>query len=92
MEMLLIKMGSQEWEYMWDWLASNPINEGLNTPSIALNENEAWQYMGSFKQNDKVIHSFRHRCHPRHGQKIDLHVQASENMIDEDIQKEIKMK
>jgi hypothetical protein len=92
MEMVLIKVASPEWEYMWNWLASHPINEGLKTPSIALNENEAWQYMGSFKQNDKVIHSFRHRCHPHHGQRVDLHVEASENITDEDIQKEMKVK
>ena len=90
--MVLIKVGSPEWEYMWEWLATNPINEGLDTPSIAMNEGEAWQYMGSFKQNDKVIHSFRHRCHPRHGQKIDLHVSASPDFDLNDVQKEIKMK
>jgi hypothetical protein len=92
MKMVLIKIGSPEWEYMWNWLAEHPLNEGLKTPSIAMNEGEAWQYMGSFKQNDKIIHSFRHRCHPRHGQRVELHVEASDKITDEDIEKEVKMK
>ena len=92
MELALVKVGSPEWEYLWNWLASHPINVGLEAPSVALNEGEAWQYMGSFKQGDRIIHSLRHRCHPKHGQRMDLHVQASEGYNVEDIEKQIKMK
>jgi hypothetical protein len=92
MEMVLIKVGSPEWETMWNWLNDHPINEGLDKPSMAYHEGQMWQYTGSFKQNNKMIHSFRHLSHPRHGQRIDLHVEASENITDEDIQKEMKVK
>jgi hypothetical protein len=92
MEMVLIKVGSPEWEYMWNWLASNPINEGLKTPSIALNENEAWQYKGSFKQGERMVHSFTHLCHPRHGQRVDLHVQASNEITEDDIHKTLNVR
>lgn len=91
MELVLIKIGSLEWSYMWEWLGNHPINEGLDKPSVAYHYGEVWEYMGSFKQKDKLIHSFRHRSHPRHGQRIDLHVEASENLTNEDILKEIKM-
>jgi len=65
MELVLLKIGSAEWEYAWEWLANHPINEGLEDPSTATNENESWMYMGSYKQKDKVISEFRHRNHPK---------------------------
>ena len=64
MELVLIKIDSTEWNVMWDWVAAHPINQGLDNPSVALNEGEAWQYTGSFKQDDKIISSFRHKFHP----------------------------
>jgi len=64
MELVLIKIDSVEWNVMWDWVGSHPINQGIEIPSVALNEGEAWQYTGSFKQGDKIISSFRHKNHP----------------------------
>ena len=92
MDLALIKKNSPEWEYLWNWLASHPINVGLEAPSVALNEGEAWEYMGSFKQGDRMIHSLRHRCHPKHGQRMDLHVQASDEFVEDDIHKTLKLK
>lgn len=67
--MIIVKRESPEWDYMWEWVSQHPINEGLEDSSTALNEGEAWQYMGSFKQGDKVIHEFRHRFHPKTQQR-----------------------
>ena len=85
MEYIIIQPNSNEWNYMWDWLAKHPINENIDVPSVANYEGEVWQYMGSFKQDNKVIHSFRHRSHPLHGQRVDLHVQASESFNPDEI-------
>ncbi len=66
MKLILLKPTSPEWEYMWNWVASHPINEGIEDPSTSLNEGEAWQYMGSYwNGSDKLISEFRHRNHPR---------------------------
>jgi hypothetical protein len=64
MELILLKQDSPAWNYAWDWIANHPINEGLDNPSLAINKDEAWQYMGSFKEGDRVVSEFRHRCHP----------------------------
>lgn len=64
MEFVLLKIGSPEWEELWQWLASHPINQGLTEPSVALNENEAWQYTGTYKQGKIGISDLRHRNHP----------------------------
>jgi hypothetical protein len=65
MELILITPKTPEWEYMWEWLSDHPINEGLELPWVALHEGEAWQYMGSYHHKGEVIHSFRHRHHPK---------------------------
>ena len=92
MEMVLIKEDSNEWNYMWNWVATHPLNEGLEEPSLAVSEdNEVWQYMGSFRQNNVSIHEFRHRNHPRTNKVEYLKVKNSESMCDEDIQKVLKV-
>jgi hypothetical protein len=65
MELILITPNTEEWEFIWTWLENHPINDGVEDPSTALHDGEAWQYMGSFKQKDKVISEFRHRNHPK---------------------------
>jgi len=64
MEYVLIKIDSDTWNHIWDWLAAHPVNEGLAEPSLAINEDQAWQYTGSYKSGDKIISSFRHLNHP----------------------------
>lgn len=68
MEFVLLKRESAEWNKAWDWLASHPINESIDNPSVALHHNEQWQYVGSYKQGDRVISQFRHRDHPNTGE------------------------
>lgn len=64
MELVLLKRESAEWNSMWERLSQHPINVGLEEPIVALNEGEAWQYMFSFFNGDKILHEFRHRNHP----------------------------
>jgi len=82
MKLILLKPNSPEWEFAWNWLASHPLNEGVEDQSTALHNGEAWQYMGSFYNGtDKLITSFRHRNHPRTGEKQALSVEHPEFSI-----------
>lgn len=93
MELVLIKPDSQEWNFMWDWVASHPLNKGLSDPSIALSENnEVWQYMGSFRHNNETIHEFRHRNHPVTNRVEKLNLNCSENISNDDIEKVLSIK
>lgn len=93
MELVLIKIDSQEWNYMWDWVASHPLNKELEDPSTALNDgNQVWQYIGSFRHNNETIHEFKHYNHPVTNREEKISVKSSENMSDEDIQKVAKIK
>jgi hypothetical protein len=92
MEMILIKRDSQEWNNMWDNLAIHPINEGIEEPSVALNESEGWQYMGSFRQDNRIIHEFRHRNHPKFQRREYVKFFASDTINDDDIEKVVQIK
>jgi hypothetical protein len=92
MDLVIIERDTPEWDYMWEWLEAHPINEGIEEPRLALNNNELWQYMGSYRQDNKVIHSFRHREHPRDNQRKNLTCYASDKFTDEQIYKVIKVK
>ncbi len=91
MELALIDPKSKEWEYMWEWLEKHPINKGLDNPSLALNEGEAWQYLGSYKQKERVVHSFRHRLHPITKGIKNLSVSASKELTPEQISKTFRL-
>jgi hypothetical protein len=91
MELVLIKPESNEWEYMWDWLANHPINDGIENPSLALHENQAWEYMGSFKEKERIIHTFRHRHHPVTSGVKELKVSGSSSFKEEDIEKKFRL-
>ncbi len=92
--MLLIKVGSPEWEYMWDMLGKHPINENLPDPTVALNDinGEVWQYIGTFKHDKNVIHEFRHRSFPTDGGVRFYKFNASEAFNDDDIEKTFNIK
>lgn len=95
MEYVLIKTDSNEWNAMWEWLAKHPLNEGLTEPMVALNEEngEAWQYMGSFRGHGGVtVHEFRHRSHPKDGERRYLKMNATSALSDADIDKSIPIK
>jgi hypothetical protein len=92
MELVVIKQDSQEWEYMWNWLANHPINQGLEEPKVAENNGEAWQYMGSYKNKQAVIHEFRHRLHPVTNGVYKASLQASSNFTEDQIENSAKIK
>ena len=91
MELILIEPDSPEWNYMWNWLEKHPLNEGIEDPSIALNEGQTWQYMGSYKQDTRVLHTFRHRIHPTTKEIQNLTLEASKDLTDEQIVKKFKL-
>lgn len=77
MDFIIVKQDSPEANWMWDWLSGHPLNQDLDKPTEANNNGEKWQYMGSYMQGDRVIHSFRHRAHPRTGRQIYISCNAS---------------
>ena len=86
-------MGSNEWSYLWSWLEVHPINQNIDEPTLALNNGEGWQYMGTFKQGDKYIHNLRHRNHPITNDIKELCLTASKDFNpDTDIEKSFKLK
>lgn len=87
MELVLIEPDSPEWLFMWDWLAKHPLNKDIELPMVAMNQGQAWQYMGSYKQKERVIHTFRHRNHPTTGSIQTTSVAASDNLTQEQINK-----
>lgn len=91
MELVLLVIDSPEWEYAWNWVAEHPINNGLEEPSVALNNGQTWEYMGSYKQGSRVIHSFRHRMHPVTHKVEELNLMASPDFGPEQIQKKFKL-
>jgi hypothetical protein len=92
MELIVIKIESKEWDYMWDWLSNHPINKDIDNPTIAENQGEEWQYMGSFKNGDNVIHEFRHRCHPATQNKYSVTFAASKDLTADQIENSAKIK
>jgi hypothetical protein len=94
MEMVLIKVVSNEWHYMWNWLKAHPLNAEQEDPYTAMHPEtkECWQYMGSYKNGNRVIHQFRHRNHPLTGKVEKLSVNASNEFNDDNIEKTLKMK
>lgn len=92
MELIFVKKDSTEWNYIWDFVANHPINEELEEPRTAFNEGEAWQYMGSFKNKDKVIHEFRHRFHPKTMGVYNITFNGSDEFTNEQIDKSINIK
>jgi hypothetical protein len=87
MEYIIFKENSDDWNFIWDWLASHPINKGIEKPKVALNDNDysCWMYMGTFKKDDVVISELVHKNHPitKSYQKLTLqHTLLDENSID----------
>jgi len=56
---------------MWHLLAE------VEGDRVCLNDGEVWQYMGSKREGSKLIHTFRHRCHPSDSQQHYRHITTS---------------
>lgn len=85
MDLVLIKEGTDEWNHMWSIIETHPINEGIDEPKAAFNQGESWQYMSSYLQNDKLLHEFRHRLHPRTNKLERIVLNSSNKFTDDQI-------
>jgi hypothetical protein len=92
MDLVLIKEGTDEWNTMWSMIETHPINEGLEEPKAALNQGEAWQYMSTYRQGEKYLSEFRHRCHPRTNKIEKIVFEHKEPIKSESISKVIKVR
>jgi hypothetical protein len=79
MKLILLKPDSTEWNYMWEWLENHPINKGLEEPKTADNQGICWEYMASYMERDRAVHTFRHLAHPNTGTEIKTSVNASKD-------------
>ena len=89
-EFVLIKQESPEWEKMWSYVEQHPINEGIENPSVALNRDESWRYMGSMSDGKRIIHRMRHLCHPYNNDVQELSFNGTEN-FNNDIERRFKV-
>lgn len=92
MKIVFVKRDTAEWLFMWLWLELHPINANINEPTVALNDGECWEYMGSFKHMDKTVHEFRHRNHPATNDRYLASLSASDTFSDDQIEKSINVK
>ena len=90
MEFVIIKTDSELWNSLWDELASHPINEGIEDPSIAMYSGHCWEYRGSFKHGNVLISDFLHRSHPNTHQ-LYRHAIRRETSNKLDIQKTMRL-
>jgi hypothetical protein len=92
MDFVLLDTQSQEWTYIWQWLSEHPLNIGLDEPETAENQGYSWEYIGSYKLGDKILHEFRHMCHPSINGAVKTSVVGSESFTIEQIQKSFRIK
>jgi hypothetical protein len=64
---LFVERGSPAWDAAWGGLAHVLVTDGLgNGTDLAQDhDGEAWQYMGSRRIATGMLHTFRHRDHPK---------------------------
>ena len=91
MKFILLKIDSPEWNYIWSWLEAHPINAGLEDPKEALYNGQAWEYLGSFIQGPRCVHTFRHLLHPKTNKIEELSLSASSTFNSDDIAIERKL-
>ena len=77
-----VEPDSTEWDYMWEELAKEPINSICVDSSVCLNNNEVYEYMGTFYDGE-ILHNFRHRCHPATDDKFYIDIKPSEPYLAE---------
>lgn len=69
----LVKMDSDEWHAMWQAFVQAVRAADLGDGSDRAQHNaywgESWQYMGSEHDGPMDVHTFRHRAHPKDGQR-----------------------
>ena len=91
MELVLLKSDSATYLKAWKFVEEHPMNSGLDNPTVAMNESEAWNYIGSFLQGNKLISEFRHRNHPITNTIVKLSVLADNDFDESEILKRFKL-
>lgn len=92
MEFILINQDSIEWKHIWDYLEQHPINDGLTEPKSAENQGYSWEYIGSYKQGNRIIHELKHFCHPSTQEPIKISLGGSSEFTTEQIAKTFRIK
>jgi hypothetical protein len=92
MELIFIKQDTSEWDFIWLWLELHPINEGIEEPKTALNNGKTWEYMGTYRNNGKIVHEFVHRNHPKTNKEYTASLNASDTFSDDQIEKIVQIK
>jgi hypothetical protein len=91
-ELILLRIGSKEWDYVWSYLAKHPINEGIENPTSALNDGHQWEYCGTFMNGERALHQLRHKNHPKCQCVKTISLEASKDFNTEiDIEKKFKL-
>lgn len=91
MDLVLVEIGSPEWDYIWDYVDKHPMNEGIKQASLILTDGQGWEYMGTYMQGDKAVHSVRHKNHPVLNTLKTLTFHASESFNKEQITKKFRL-
>ena len=91
MEFVVIKIDSDEWTYIWDWLSNHPINEGLEEPREADNQGAKWEYIGSYMLGTRIIHEFLHQRHPKMDGLMKVSVEGSKDFTSEYIAEKYRL-
>lgn len=91
-ELILLKLNSEELKYVWSYLAEHPLNQGIENPTSSLNDGQEWMYMGTFTDGNRYLHQVRHRNHPKCQCVKSISLEASKDFNPEtDIQKKYKL-
>ena len=91
MDLVLVEIGSSEWDFIWSYIDKHPINEGIKEASLQLTDGQGWEYCGTYMQGDRAIHQVRHRNHPIFNVSKTLVFQASETFTKEQIAKKFRL-
>lgn len=91
MDLVLVEIGSPEWDFIWDYVDKHPINDGIEQASFILTDGIGWEYMGTLMQGDKAIHQVRHKKHPKTNNIYNMTFNASEAFTKEQIAKKFRL-
>lgn len=75
-EMGFAEPGSPEWAAAWAGLAA--VSGDEDREAYDKESGERWQYMGADRRDDRWVHTFRHRWHPRMKKRWYLRVPGTE--------------
>ena len=74
---MFVDADDPEWAVMWEALRERDGDTVARNPESG----ECWQYMGTWMPGDVAVHSFRHRDHPRTGQRESISIPCSPEFL-----------